>query len=350
MTAHLISFRCHAEPINCSEDSVSRRIELRRLTMTLTLAAVGMMLSPLAGDAQDWTRREFPLAPPNSTGNFVAPYFDGFYPNADGTYTLSFGFMNRNDEELIEIELGPNNFIEPAEYNGGQPTSFPTVRYSGFGGPRERGVFGVIVPADFEGRRLVDDHHRWLHDQGTGPSRVTRDRSSRQPTSSVRAPWPLGRCAPPSIGRKAMRATGASRARGNPRSSPRPSVSRSTSASGPGIAVSATWAQSTSPCGSTRDLSAARSRSRSMVEALPDARPPRRGGRTPGPGPLMTRQTVNLPLEGPHAHHGRFTATFDTPGEYVIRVKVDSFGLIDSAPGHQCCWTNGYVRVSVSDQ
>ena len=30
---------------------------------------------------------------------------------------------------------------------------------------------------------------------------------------------------------------------------------------------------------------------------------------------LPTRQTVNLPLEGPEAHHGRFTATFDTPGE-----------------------------------
>ena len=64
---------------------------MRRLTMTLMLAAVWAMLSPLAGDAQDWTRREFPLAPPNSTGNFVAPYFDGFYQNADGTYTLSFG-------------------------------------------------------------------------------------------------------------------------------------------------------------------------------------------------------------------------------------------------------------------
>ncbi|HSH76717.1 MAG TPA: hypothetical protein VLA09_13600, partial [Longimicrobiales bacterium] len=108
-------------------------------------------LSPRAAASQDWTRREYPLAPPNSKGNFVAPYFDGFYQNEDGTYTLSFGFMNRNDEELIEIPRGPDNFIEPAEFDGGQPTSFPVVSYSGFGGPRERGAFGVVVPADFEG-------------------------------------------------------------------------------------------------------------------------------------------------------------------------------------------------------
>ena len=33
--------------------------------------------------------------------------------------------MNRNDEDLIEIPLGENNFIEPAEYDGVQPTTLP---------------------------------------------------------------------------------------------------------------------------------------------------------------------------------------------------------------------------------
>ena len=114
-----------------------------------TVALSGLISAPAS--AQDWTRREFPLAPPNASSNFVAPYFDGFYQNEDGTYTLSFGFMNRNEEDLIEIPLGPNNFIEPAQYDGMQPTSFPVVSYSGFGGPRERGTFGVIVPEDFQG-------------------------------------------------------------------------------------------------------------------------------------------------------------------------------------------------------
>ena len=87
---------------------------MHRLMKAIGLVVAFGSLTPTPTTAQDWTQREFPLAPPNSSGNFVAPYFDGFYPNADGTYTLSFGFMNRNDEELIEIELGPNNFIEPA--------------------------------------------------------------------------------------------------------------------------------------------------------------------------------------------------------------------------------------------
>jgi hypothetical protein len=39
---------------------------------------------------------------------------------------------------------------------------------------------------------------------------------------------------------------------------------------------------------------------------------------------------------------------FSAPGEYMLRVRVDNFGITDSAPGQQCCWTNGYVRVKVS--
>ena len=42
------------------------------------------------------------------------------------------------------------------------------------------------------------------------------------------------------------------------------------------------------------------------------------------------------------------TATFEQPGEYVIRVRADNFGRIDSSAGNQCCWTNGYVKVTVT--
>ena len=38
------------------------------------------------------------------------------------------------------------------------------------------------------------------------------------------------------------------------------------------------------------------------------------------------------------------TTTFEQPGEYLICVRADSFGRIDSSAGNQCCWTNGYVK------
>ena len=42
------------------------------------------------------------------------------------------------------------------------------------------------------------------------------------------------------------------------------------------------------------------------------------------------------------------SATFKQPGEYVIRVRADNFGRLDTSPGNQCCWTNGYVKVTVT--
>src|SRR6187401_2549690 len=71
----------------------------------------------------------------------VSPVFEGWTENADGTHTLSFGFFNRNSAQAVEIPIGPNNFIEPAIFNGNQPTSFPIIR-TGFVG-RGTGVFGI---------------------------------------------------------------------------------------------------------------------------------------------------------------------------------------------------------------
>ena len=40
-------------------------------------------------------------------------------------------------------------------------------------------------------------------------------------------------------------------------------------------------------------------------------------------------------------------ATFSVPGEYLMLAQVDNWAAPDSGSGDQCCWTNGYVRVSV---
>src|SRR5438874_9503842 len=86
-------------------------------------------------------RAQLPLSPVKSAGQTVTPAFEGWYKNADGSYSISFGYYNRNSEEAVDIPIGPNNFIEPGNQNQGQPTHFEPRRHWG--------VFAVKVPADF---------------------------------------------------------------------------------------------------------------------------------------------------------------------------------------------------------
>jgi len=50
---------------------------------------------------------DIPLAPPSTKGQTVTPVFEGWYRNPDGTYSLSFGYFNRNFEEVLELPNGP---------------------------------------------------------------------------------------------------------------------------------------------------------------------------------------------------------------------------------------------------
>jgi len=43
------------------------------------------------------------------------------------------------------------------------------------------------------------------------------------------------------------------------------------------------------------------------------------------------------------------TATFSEPGDYVLRVVANDWSG-DGGGGFQCCWTNGYVKVSVKPE
>ncbi len=72
---------------------------------------------------------ELPLAPTSARGQTVTPSFEGWYMNPDGSYTLSFGYFNRNTEERVHVPLGPNNFMEPGDSNQGQPTAFLPRRH-----------------------------------------------------------------------------------------------------------------------------------------------------------------------------------------------------------------------------
>lgn len=336
-------------------------MRVARFSQVVTFSAVALSaLVARSAEAQDWTRREFPLAPPNASGNFVAPYFDGFFSNPDGTYTLQFGFMNRNAEDLIEIPIGPNNFIEPAQYNGLQPTTFPTVSYGGFGGPRERGVFGIVVPADFQGDvvwTLTTDGYTT-----SVPGRIRAERQALigfeaayelsltpQAEGSMRPEIRFAENGPGAIGIKGLEAPQRLNTRvGQP-------VEVRFWAFDRGERdlreVNMTLWKYQGPVGAEIAFE-------SLVETPPapeGAAAPAGGGRGGRggaarpmvPGPVTVGQIVRIPMTGPAANQGRFRATFPAPGEYVIRIRIDNFGG-DSGPGNQCCWTNGYVRVNVT--
>src|SRR5687768_11656475 len=82
-----------------------------------------------------------------SRGENVAPVFEGWQQNPDGSFDLVFGYMNRNWDEEIDLPIGPNNSIEPGGPDRGQPTHF-LPRRSLF-------TFRVRVPKDFGNKELV---------------------------------------------------------------------------------------------------------------------------------------------------------------------------------------------------
>lgn len=82
-----------------------------------------------------------------SRGQTVAPAYEGWEQNPDGSFNLVFGYMNRNQDERLDIPIGAGNRIEPGGPDRGQPTHFLPRR--------NRFAFSVRVPADFGDRELV---------------------------------------------------------------------------------------------------------------------------------------------------------------------------------------------------
>src|SRR5262245_41355989 len=93
---------------------------------------------------------QLPTAIPQTkwaSGQDVVPYFEGWIRNPDGTFDLAFGYFNRNWEEQLAIPAGPDNIVEPAGPDRGQPTFFL---------PRRQGwVYRVRVPSDFGKQTLT---------------------------------------------------------------------------------------------------------------------------------------------------------------------------------------------------
>jgi hypothetical protein len=82
-----------------------------------------------------------------SSGQSVSPAYEGWMPNADGTVSMYFGYMNSNWLEEFDVPVGPANAIEPGGPDQGQPTHF-YPRRTPF-------LFTVRVPKDFGAKELT---------------------------------------------------------------------------------------------------------------------------------------------------------------------------------------------------
>jgi hypothetical protein len=256
-------------------------------------------------------RAQLPLAPLKTTGQTVTPAFEGWYKNPDGSYSISFGYYNRNTEEALDIPVGPDNFISPGDRNQGQPTHFEPRRHWG--------VFAVRVPPDFGDKTVVWTikirgetweipgrlHPNWQIDalegeagsgntppvlkfaaagpEGAGPAGIT----AGPLTTSVGKPLTLN-----------VWAKDDGKAVGN--------ITRDGRA---GASVTLTWFKHQ------------------------------------GPGAVAFAQTS--PRVGVDSL-ATTTATFSEPGDYVLRVRANDASGVAPAGHAQCCWTNGFVKVTVT--
>lgn len=294
----------------CQEDLMQKR---RWFVGGLGIALSFASWTPLEAQGQ------LPLAPQRASGLAVSPVYEGWYENPDGTYSISFGYINRNTEEVLEVPVGSQNSLEGGELSQGLPTRFLPHRHYG--------IYTVTVPADFG----ADDEVVWtlkLRGQEFSiPGRLNPlyqiDALGAPATGEKPPVLRLDPAGPEVVG-------------------PRGAVAGPLEAMvGEPLSLTA-WARE--------------------QEEETEADEPQQGQQETeegededqltlwwyewsGPGEVTFSET-EVPVDA-GTGSARTTATFSEPGDYVLYVRTNDSG--DGGAGHeQCCWTNGYVKVTVT--
>jgi hypothetical protein len=230
-------------------------------------------------------------------GQTVAPAYDGFETNPDGTYSMWFSYFNRNREERLDVPVGPDNRFEPGPIDRGQPTHFVPLW--------QKANFRVVLPKDWGDKRLT-----WL---------LTTHGQTNQVIATL---------------------------------NPRAMIDRQKETLEGGEAGENKAPQvSAEPASQTITVSAAAS---FTVSATDDGRPANRVTKKPeglnvrwrkfrGPqnGQVSFAPAAATLVDGKSAA----TATFSQPGEYVVQAIVDDSSLLS---GTYCCWINSELKVIVT--
>ncbi len=278
---------------------------LRHVLLAFPLVALALLARPTTSAAQR------SLAPASPRGQTVSPVFEGWYRNADGSFSLSFGYYSRNMAEVVEVPVGADNMISPGASDRGQPSTFQPNRHWG--------VFAVRVPADFGKKELTwtvkfrgatyaipgSLNPDWQIDALEGEASA----DNTPPTLSfsvggTKGQGPLGVTAAP------MRIAA-------------------------GVPLSLTVLVTDDAKTSTAASGAARSGGNVDLAWF----------KHQGPG-AVTFSAPTARLE-PTGGTATTTAIFARPGEYIVRVRAND-SPIASAGHSQCCWSNGFVRVTVT--
>jgi hypothetical protein len=272
----------------------------------------GVLATGVAANAQ------MPMEPHHDAGQSITGVYEGWFHNPDGSYTLELGYYNRNLKESVDVPVGPNNRIEPGGPDMGQPTHFAPGRMYG--------NFVIKVPKDFATTKLnwtvtVNGKTTVIPLSLKTDWEITPfiDATSNKPPvvsftgfdtngPTVAGPIPMT---------QTLRATA-----GEPLSIPVYVADDVVIAPGtrvPKVPVSVTWTMFRGPGSVTFG------ERKPVVEKI--------DGKMPEGTVFMGKATT--------------TATFSEPGEYTIEV-VGNDVTGDGGGGFQCCWSNGFVKVSVS--
>ena len=284
------------------------------LAMVLTGWALVCAALPLNGQS-----RQLPMEPLHESGQNVTAAYEGWFKNPDGSFSMLFGYFNRNLKQELDIPVGDNNRFEPGPPDQGQPTHFLPRR--------QWGVFTVTVPQNFGTEKLT-----WTI--------VVNGQATTVP-AHLDARWEISPFFDVGIGNTPPLI---SFEEGGP------------SVQGPqGISIAL---ETTFPKPVTLNLWVADDAKTFQGGKAPDTPPVTvTWSKFRGPGavefanskPPVKQGSGKWKITPVFSGMATTTATFSEPGEYVLRVVANDWSG-DGGGGFQCCWTNGQVKVSVKPE